>query len=140
MSQPKQFDGPSPRSEVSPRLSMTYNYDNGGGISPSGRGRTHTIMSGVFSNKLPMLNATDQIIQEVSDNRSESWLSSFVTVGSERHHAKRIHELLVQSQTEEHECSDSLFHVVVQGDLQGIQDKIMRTPSDPNPLHCFLGY
>lgn len=79
----------------------------------------------MFSQKRDFLDADDQLQQEIVDNINTTWYTKLLTLKTEHHRAKRLHELLVQSQTEEHELPNSLFNLVMQGDLDGVKTKLI---------------
>ncbi len=123
-----------PRSSLFDNISVVSSPDGG-----QGRNRAYTNQTGVFSSKLPVVDATDQIINEVQqeiDRNKGHWFQKILALNPYHDHAKRIHELLVQAQTEEHERPDTLFNLVIQGDLGAIKDRLAyeRKISDGSPM------
>ena len=71
-----------------------------------------------------LVNARDQIKQELHEDQTYNWFQRAFTFRTVHDHTRRIHELLVQAQTEEHERAGTLFNLVMQGDLEGIKEKL----------------
>ena len=67
--------------------------------------------------------ATEQIQKEVSNHGFFSRMFSFHST-SNIDRSKRIHELLVELQTKEHQKPGTLFNLICQGDLSGIKDRL----------------
>ena len=77
-----------------------------------------------FSAVGQLVNAREQIKQELHEDQTYNWFQRTFTFHTVHDHTRRIHELLVQAQTEEHERAGTLFNLVMQGDLEGIKEKL----------------
>jgi hypothetical protein len=117
------FSLPAQSARPRPSISAVSNFSPEGG-----RNRSYTNQTNVqlFSNKFPAADATDQLINEIqreNDRHNNKFtLQNIFTFTSHYDYAKRIHELLVQKQTEEHETPGFLFNFIVQNDLVGLKD------------------
>ena len=127
---PPIFSSPSPSTARSrPSISLA-SISSTPELGIDERNRAYTTQSNfnvpLFSNKLPAADATDQLINEIQNehNRHKNKFSSSFSFSthSAADYAKRIHALLVQKQTEEHETPGSLFNFIIQNDLVGLKD------------------